>query len=874
MNNSVRRLCSRLRLRTYCNLLLLCAIIPAAVSADDATAAITPGNVTLSPGQRQSFSVSTSNTVAGYFGFKWTISPAVGSIYNGVYVAPDTVASSQTVTVTATSYFDPTISASASIFLQPLAGPSPDPVSVSLTPSTVTLSNSQTQQFVATITGGTGDQGVLWSLTPSVGSLSNNGATAVYTAPSAINNNQTVQVTATSVSDPTKAATGSISLAAASPVAPVAQSVTLPIEVMGSAVTAVSTVFTVPDGVNLGGPLSLWLQIHGLRQQNQASVQVNGGAWTDINEDNVSVQGLASKFGGIGGGFSTLKMTLPLPNGSIQNGQNTITFRFNGTDGLSTGYRVLNFNILDANATQLVPLSQFVQDDPAGWQSPLPGAADIQAGQSLWKTAALSNPVSGSLKVHCGDCHTQDGRDLKYFNYSNHSIEVRSAFHGLTPLQGQQIASYIRSLDAPAPAQARPWNPPYQPGLGLDSKPVTEWAAGAGLDAVLDSDEAMLPAVAPTLTAADFDPNGYLNAREMAIDLQLPDWNHWLPTIHPVDAWGDSFTQSAFSTDYGNIRSELAISDPTRYYDARYDIWTWNAYRSVFLVPIEQSYPNSSWTMAQTNAVYSAAQWFMVKHWEIMHEFQLESFGQSFFAMPKADARAWPDNAAFFASPNMLHIPPSSPGVGNGLPVTHAYHSYIWYHLQLILDSGNQSTGTPIDWQYVYGFIKDLENLSREPNGMLQVAWLKKGLQISWQLLPGPDQEIYQTGWSPQINDFSRLVHPDWQLMWSATPAPTESAIMESYLINWLNSVHAFTPQQFYIGGWASPNEQVASIMDATFADRIYYSIPRLRYYGVSQQTVSALAAWAHTVWPYVDWTALTIQNCNPGGNPGNLICQ
>jgi hypothetical protein len=46
-----------------------------------------------------------------------------------------------------------------------------------------------------------------------------------------------------------------------------------------------------------------------------------------------------------------------------------------------------------------------------------------------------------------------DGRDLKYFNFSNNSIITRSRFHGLTTLQGEQIAAYIRSLRFPNPGR-------------------------------------------------------------------------------------------------------------------------------------------------------------------------------------------------------------------------------------------------------------------------------------------------------------------------------------------------------------------------------------------------------------------------------------
>src|SRR5262249_20777858 len=139
-----------------------------------------------------------------------------------------------------------------------------------------------------------------------------------------------------------------------------------------------------------------------------------------------------------------------------------------------------------------------------------------------------------------------------------------SRFHGLSTLQGEQIASYIRSLPVPNPG--RPWNPPYQPGLGLDQQPIANWAAGAGIRSVLNSDTEALPhLLAQSQPAAAvreggmegarigpevFHPDGDLNAREIPIALQLPDWSQWLPRIHPKDAWGASFDESEFAALY------------------------------------------------------------------------------------------------------------------------------------------------------------------------------------------------------------------------------------------------------------------------------------------------------------------------------------
>ena len=84
------------------------------------------------------------------------------------------------------------------------------PVSVTLTPATVSLSASQSQQLTASVTGGSGNTSVNWTLSPNVGTISN----GLYTAPASITSQQTVTVTATSVVDPLNLASAVITLLA------------------------------------------------------------------------------------------------------------------------------------------------------------------------------------------------------------------------------------------------------------------------------------------------------------------------------------------------------------------------------------------------------------------------------------------------------------------------------------------------------------------------------------------------------------------------------------------------------------------------------------------------------------------------------------
>ncbi|MGD0302876.1 MAG: Ig-like domain-containing protein, partial [Bryobacteraceae bacterium] len=163
--------------------------------------AVTPTSKTLTSGQSATFTASvtgSSNTAVN-----WALTPAVGSIVNGVYTAPASIASAQTVTVLATSAADPTKTARAAISLTP---PAPA-VSISVTPTRASLTGGQAATFAATVTGSS-NLAVNWTLSPAVGTLTN----GVYKAPALISLQQTVTVAASSAADPTKIAAASITL--------------------------------------------------------------------------------------------------------------------------------------------------------------------------------------------------------------------------------------------------------------------------------------------------------------------------------------------------------------------------------------------------------------------------------------------------------------------------------------------------------------------------------------------------------------------------------------------------------------------------------------------------------------------------------------
>jgi hypothetical protein len=823
-----------------------------------------PSTIAVGAGQSTTFTASvtgTSNTAV-----TWSMSPAVGTLVNGVYTAPATITSAQTITIKATSVASPSVSGTGSVTLTP----PPVVVGITVGPSLVAVAAGKSTTFIASVTGTT-NTAVTWSYSPVVGTLVN----GVYTAPLTIASAQMITVTATSQADSTKSASATVSLTPASSGSaatgtPTTTTITLPVEVMGPDGTTASVSFSLPESSSLSGA-SLWLKIHGLKYDSEASVQVNNSAWLPLSTGNVTLLGNAAAFGGIGGGFRTLQMNVNVPPGALVAGTNTITFRFNATNGVTSGFRVLGFNVA-VGGNNLLPASLFVLDDPSTWQPPSTSTSDITAGETLWRGASLTVPGVGAIQARCADCHAQDGRDLKYFNYSNNSIEARAAFHGLTAQQGAQIASYIRSLNQPSPG--RPWNPPYQPGPGLDSQPVANWAAGAGIDAVLDNDADMQPYLAPGGSTAGWSATSYLNAREIPVVMQFPDWNSWLPTIHPKDSLGATFTNSKFNALYSTVRQGLQANPAGNYWGVAINAMTqWFEALGSLVGPVQQQATSNNWASPNIRSdVYSMAQLQMVKMWEINQEFGLEGMPQAVFGA-KADSRGWYGNTAFNTSPNILHIP-AGDGIGNGSPIVLRYLTLVWYQVQLVLNDGQgtQSGHTPIDYGYVGGYIKDIFSVyTNLPGGMLQLEFLIKCLQEYTQTGVSPAAPA-QTGWHVIDTSPMELVNLASFPVWSTYSPSTVASLFTAYTQQWFNQASQYTPTQYYTGGWVTPSEDPAKdAYSATFGGQMWYMLPRLRLVGVPASLTDQIASWGATIWPRGNWAlndlgvCISLQTCTTG---------
>ncbi|MCP4521288.1 MAG: T9SS type A sorting domain-containing protein [Cytophagales bacterium] len=554
--------------------------------------------------------------------------------------------------------------------------------------------------------------------------------------------------------------------------------VLLPVEVLGKEDTIVRRKITLPNEIATATN-RLWLQVNNLSYENKGSVRVNTGTWYDLNHESVQMQVPEKARGGmVHGGYNTIRFSIPAND--FKEGENVIRFRFNKSDGISMGYRVIRLNLLDNQGKKLLDESYFEDDDPATWKAPFTDAQSIAEGEDLWRNADLwSNylhPDSvGSwyayelkpyhpIKAKCADCHAQDGRDLEMFAYSNESIIERAKFHNLSEVEGQKIASYIRSLsqkDEKIKRIGRPWNPPYQPGVELKGKPIDEWHAGAGLDAVLEEDKDMLPYLFPNGVNKEeveklFDQHTPdINRTELPLAIQFPDWKHWLPMIHPKDA----FTKGNFYQETYDDRSEYKTPqnsrlNPEKAYEMfreyleslpkkadgkTIDIAGMTQNQKNELIEQHENYhANSRFFMQQgqasgqhwrtktgtaqnalddnvplTFANTSIARLMAVKNFEIMHEFGLQD------QMPDLwKNEDFPNNRQWLhgKSHNVFEVPPhftanqddgGTEHFEGQSDATGHYESTTWYELQNVLGGGEGQGwwNGPVDYNYMPQFI-------------------------------------------------------------------------------------------------------------------------------------------------------------------------
>jgi hypothetical protein len=175
-----------------------------------------PVSQTVATGQAATFSVVVTGTSP--LSYLWQKNgAAISGATSSAYTTPPTAASDNRAlfSVVVTNKAGSAVSSPATLNLAASAG-----VAIAVSPNSATISAGASQQFTATVTGSS-NTAVTWSVSgagcngAACGTISVGG---LFASPSSVPSPATLQVTATSVADPTKTASASVTLAAATAV--------------------------------------------------------------------------------------------------------------------------------------------------------------------------------------------------------------------------------------------------------------------------------------------------------------------------------------------------------------------------------------------------------------------------------------------------------------------------------------------------------------------------------------------------------------------------------------------------------------------------------------------------------------------------------
>jgi cytochrome c553 len=697
--------------------------------------------------------------------------------------------------------------------------------------------------------------------------------------------------------------------------------VTLPIEVLGPDGYTVSVNVDVPSP---GEVSTLYLQIHSPVYRDvsvnpgrgpKASVRLNGGPWVGITNATADVFDHEAEYGGLNGAYHTVRMTIPISAlGTPQSGSNTLRFRFNGTDNHTLGFRVLDFNFLRSGGSEILPASAFTEDDPALWTPISNNPADINAGEELWRSAQLVDYPNGpSIQAACGDCHAQDGRDLWYFAYSDHSIVERSKFHGLSEDEAEQIASYVRSLqDSDASYSytppGRPFNPPFQPGPGLDALPAHMWAAGAGIDALLESESEMLDYV----SLDDFSTNSLLSLRETPLSIQFPDWNEWLPDIHPYDMIGeDAFQATDMWTSYVTARQRLVDEGVAALAansgNSRLDkvVTAHDSRVNTYLISggggAQPDWNTEEEEYEEFNRAFR--HWAAVKDWELHREWDLEDEAHLVYG-DYAEPRTWLGGVR-----TLFDLAPHISGLGQAFAwqdrLAGTYTSTVWYQAQQTVNAGNRVATqgqNPVDYNYHAPFITGVH----AEGGAAHFVRLITSIAKMYELKDIPDADHEGSIHTPFANWYWVQDHPARIVMHGGymddpsdgLDAASVAALYDALLIAVMDRIEQIDPADWprrvdtdgdgaYCdetsgsngnliqpaswdgdadpgGGhcshdWTSPSvgfQGESSLSQKRFAEVWYGMVGEYRSLGVSESTLTRIIDYGEALWPSGDWDA------------------
>ncbi|CCW36549.1 hypothetical protein CTKA_01328 [Chthonomonas calidirosea] len=400
--------------------------------------------------------------------------------------------------------------------------------------------------------------------------------------------------------------------------------------------------------------------------------------------------------------------------------------------------------------------------------------------------------------------------------------------------------------------------------------------------------------------------------RELPIDMPLLDWNHWLPTLSPVDytlnffapAQSNSPFVMSWSQRYQDILTHLQ-NNFSRYlnkpigtrpdgqpltssdFKTEQDAWATGA-----LTPLPQFAANVTTDQQKAELIYSLAQWRMVRVWELQQRFGLDTMGQTIFTNMgsstnnRIEPLTWSNAFAFDLAPKALHTEDGTAKDANGnkilsqgVPLGNSWagNQYLddeWYWMQLILNPGNGkgSGNVPVDWGYIPDVVARTGQVTGESQWLRLVALIIKGSQerdngIGYVMSTPWDGA--DPGWNPYRVDYLFTLFYWLNVGQDEVNSQVKAQVIDAMIQSWLAKNEEYTVSQWFTP-WQSPQAQqwdpsmnpnaLPTFYATNFESQVYTWLSMAKQAGVSDQTLIRVVKWLQTMWPRVNWAIVALQ--------------
>lgn len=463
------------------------------------------------------YTLSCGSTSCGTF----TPTQMVGAV---TYMAPQTIPSGGTVTITATSQQDSAVSTQAVITITP----PPPPQLTFVTPVQGTVQVAAQAQYAVTINGDTSaTPQVNWTLScggPECGSLSatvtTSGMATTFTAPATVPAGQVVTLTATSVSTPSDAVSTTMAILPAQPAL-------------------------------ANGSYAFQLQGSQLQGNTQPPIADGGvftvasGAVTGGEEDLLVLPSCNNSYGGCSSAQSSTHKVIGGSAAANSNGSETITLQ------------------LDSGTTQ--SFTGVLRSSAQGFATQIDGVA---ASASLWPQTSTAAPTGGYALTLSGQSNGQgpawmtgvlniDGSNNASGNGSVLDIQAANLSYGgqyavaATAVTAPDTAGRIVFALTPAASDTNPFAPVYVAGYIIDSEHIALVETGNQTDNINFQGMLLGMAISQGTQTGAFTAAQLANAGYVFGALGVPGGN------------GNEFAGALTFNASGGVTGELTISDLT-----------------------------------------------------------------------------------------------------------------------------------------------------------------------------------------------------------------------------------------------------------------------------------------------------------------------